>query len=99
MAAKSRRKGARIELEVLHQLQDAGIVTDKLSAMYKKTHDLQVVLFNHIMAMEIKSRANGFKTIYDWLEPVDLLALRADRKETLVVIPISTLIKLIKSVK
>ncbi len=99
MPAKSRRKGARIELEVLHQLQDAGLTCEKLSAMYKATHDVRLSMLGRDNKMEIKCRANGFATIYKWLEPVDLLILRRDRSEALAVMPISTLIELIKSCK
>jgi hypothetical protein len=96
MGIKSRRKGARVELEVLHDLQDAGLTCEKLSYAWKKTHDLRLTMLNRDCKMEIKCRANGFATIYKWLAPVDLLVLRADRKEALAVIPISTLIELIK---
>lgn len=40
------------------------------------------------MLWEVKRRANGFKQLYDWIEDVDALAVRADRKEWLVVIPL-----------
>jgi hypothetical protein len=97
MGIKSRRKGARIELDVLHELQDAGIKCEKLSAMYKKTHDMRITMLGRDNKAETKCRANGFATIYRWLKPVDLLILRADRKEALVVMPMKTLIELIKS--
>ncbi|SDY22579.1 hypothetical protein [Thermoactinomyces sp. DSM 45892] len=38
---------------------------------------------------ECKVRGNGFKQIYGWLEGNDALAIKADRKEWLVVMPIS----------
>jgi len=96
MGIMSRRKGARIELDVLHELQDAGIMCEKLSYAYRKTHDIRVVLFDKHLKMEVKCRAKGFATIYNWLKPVDLLVLRRDRSEALVVMPISTLVELTK---
>ena len=36
---------------------------------------------------ECKVRANGFKEIYRWIENVDFLTIRADRRERLYVIP------------
>ena len=93
MGIMSRRKGSRIELEVLHQLQDAGLMAEKLSYAWKQTHDLQVKLLGRL---EIKCRANGFKQLYTWLEPVDVLVVRADRSEPLAVLPLTTLLKLIK---
>jgi hypothetical protein len=95
MGISSRRKGNRIELDTLHKLQDAGIVAEKLSYAYKKTHDINVVMFDRKKKMEIKCRANGFTTIYKWLEPVDLLVLRRDRSEPLVVMSLNTLIEMI----
>jgi hypothetical protein len=39
---------------------------------------------------ECKARKDGFKQIYQWLEGVDAVALRADRKGWLVVLPLAT---------
>ena len=49
--------------------------------------------------MEVKCRANGFATIYKWIAPVDVLVLRADRQQALAVMPIATLIELLKRAK
>ena len=99
MGIKSRRKGARIELDVLHTLQDAGVKCEKLSYAWKKTHDVKVRMLERDCQLEIKCRASGFRQLYKWLEPVDLLVVRADRSEALAVMPLSMLIELIKSVK
>lgn len=37
---------------------------------------------------EVKVRRDGFKQLYGWLEKSDALAVRADRKQWLVVMPI-----------
>ncbi|MBH8609100.1 hypothetical protein [Thermoactinomyces sp. CICC 10521] len=39
---------------------------------------------------EVKARKDGFKTLYGWLEEpaIEALAVKADRKEWLVVIPL-----------
>lgn len=95
MGIKSRRKGARIELEILHQLQDAGLSAEKLSYAWRKIHDLKLLNYK----LEIKCRANGFKQLYKWVEPVDILIVRADRSEPLAVLPLTTLIELIKKSK
>ena len=41
--------------------------------------------------------ANGFARLYKWLIGVDLLVVRADRSEPLVVMPLSTLIAIAKT--
>jgi hypothetical protein len=33
-------------------------------------------------------RANGFRQLYDWLQGRDVLVVRSDRKEPLVVVPL-----------
>jgi hypothetical protein len=64
--------------------------------MYKPTHDLRVPMLGRDCKMEIKCRGDGFATLYRWLVPVDVLVLKADRKEALAVMPLTTLIELIK---
>lgn len=44
---------------------------------------------------ECKRRRNGFKQLYDWLDGADALAVRADRKPWLVVMPLERLLELI----
>jgi hypothetical protein len=96
MGIKSRRKGARVELEILHRLQDAGLIAEKLSYAWKKTHDLQV---DKLGTVEIKCRANGFAQLYKWIVPVDVLIVKADRNIPLAVLPLATLIELVKKRK
>lgn len=52
---------------------------------------------------EVKRRKDGFKTLYKWLEnereKPDALAIRADRKPWLVVIPLERFLKIIKGGK
>jgi len=44
---------------------------------------------------EVKRRADGFKQLYKWLDGADALAVRADRKEWLVVMPLETLLEML----
>lgn len=37
---------------------------------------------------EVKRRRDGFRQLYKWLEGNDFLAIRADRQEWLIVIPV-----------
>lgn len=49
------------------------------------------------MKFEVKARKDGFKQLYQWLEKedcVDALALKADHKQWLVVLPIDTFLEL-----
>lgn len=45
------------------------------------------------ITLELKKRAEGFKQIYSWLEGNDALVIGADRKDPLIVIPLSEWIK------
>lgn len=47
------------------------------------------------MTWECKVRADGFKQLYMWLGSNDALAVKADRKEWLVVVPLSKFKELI----
>jgi hypothetical protein len=88
MSKRSRDKGSRNELALVHRLQDAGFAAEKISRMYKRGPDLSVPLLGIDRSIEIKIRSNGFRELYSWLTGADLLIVRADRREPLVVLPI-----------
>ena len=44
---------------------------------------------------ECKRRANGFRQLYGWLENADALAVRADRREWVVVIPLERFLQMV----
>ena len=86
MSKKSRDKGSRIERELYHKLKDRGFEVARVDAKNNQlgipdSHDL--VVGNK--TVEVKARANGFKQLYDWIDPVDVLVVRADRQSFLVV--------------
>ena len=96
MGSKSRRKGRKAELEIVHRHEGgsgfAGIDVPCKRAQptgeadSKETPDL---LVGECLTAESKARAGGagFTTIERWLGDHDLLFLRRDRKEPLVVMP------------
>jgi hypothetical protein len=86
MPIKSRRKGARAELALVHFLQGHGFAAEKISGMYKRGPDLSVPLLGIDRSVEVKIRANGFRELYGWLQDRDLLIIRADRRELLVIL-------------
>ena len=76
-------KGFRADVEIRGKLRisaDGDSVT---------THELDPPL-----KIESKVRANGFKQIYNWLDGNDALAIKADGKEWLVVVPLKEWVKL-----
>jgi hypothetical protein len=50
--------------------------------------DVSLPLLGIDRRVEVKGRADGFARLYAWLDGADLLVLKADRKEPLVVLPL-----------
>jgi hypothetical protein len=50
--------------------------------------DLTVPVLGVDRVIEVKVRADGFRALYSWLEHRDILIVKADRRESLVVVPI-----------
>jgi len=85
---RSRNKGSRTERALVRFLQERGFAAEKISGMYKSGPDLSVPLLGIDRRVEVKCRGNGFRQVYAWLAGVDLLILRADRCEPVVVVPL-----------
>ena len=89
--ARCRRKGRRIELELVHRLQEAGFAAQRIplsgSAGGKFRGDIATPLLGRDLVVEVKCRAGGFRELYRWLTDRDLLIVRADRHQPLVVVP------------
>jgi Holliday junction resolvase len=88
----SRDKGNRAERAIVKFLQDRGFAAERVplsgSAGGSYLGDVTVPLLNIDRCVEVKCRADGFRELYKWLEARDLLIVRADRREPLVVIPL-----------
>ena len=77
---RSRDKGARTERAIVRLLQASGIEATKISRAWLPGVD---------RAVEVKCRAAGFRKLYDWLNDRDVLIVKADRQEPLVVLRMS----------
>jgi hypothetical protein len=86
---RSRDKGARAERAIVRLLRGQGIVAEKISGMYRPGADLRVPLLAVDRSVEVKCRAAGFRKLYDWLNGRDVLIVKADRQEPLVVLRLS----------
>ena len=88
----SRQKGDRGEPALVRFLQERGFAAERVplsgSARGRFGGDLSVPLLGVDRRVEVKCRGNGFARLYDWLAGNDLLIVRADRREPLVVIPL-----------
>ena len=66
----------------LDELNDPG-VSGLTSAYHFRSTPM-----NRRRAVEVKARAKGFRQLYDWVSDRDILIVRADRSEPLVVLPL-----------
>lgn len=97
----SKQKGYRNENQLVHLFRDAGVSAERCplsgaAAGRYRGFDLIVNMFDCELKIETKHHGNGFATLYKLLEPetVDMLVVRRDHSEPLVVIPLSTFIAL-----
>jgi hypothetical protein len=86
---RSRDKGARTERAMVRLLQASGIGAAKISRAWTPGADLRLSVLGVDRAVEVKCRAAGFRKLYDWLNDRDVLIVKADRQEPLVVLRMS----------
>ena len=88
MGKRSKRKGSRRELEFAKLIGGKRIPLS--GAVDGYTNDVEGMG----LKWEVKARKDGFKQLYKWIEDEreqpDALALKADRKQWLVVLPLDT---------
>jgi hypothetical protein len=89
---RSRNKGTRNERALVRFLQEHGFAAERVplsgSAGGRFVGDVSLPLLGVDRCVEVKCRANGFCALYAWLDGRDLLIVRADRREPLVVLPL-----------
>ena len=109
MGKKSRDKGARSERALVNLLREGGLAALRVPLSgASKGFKGDVVIRGCVnnpnkdetggcdcpdFRIESKVRANGFKQIYNWLDGNDALAIKADNKEWLVVVPLKEWVK------
>jgi hypothetical protein len=86
---RSRDKGARTERAIVRLLQGQGIAAIKVSPAWCAGADLLVPILGVDRAVEVKCRGAGFRELYTWLDGRDVLIVKADRQEPLVVVRMS----------
>jgi Holliday junction resolvase len=91
-ATASRDKGNRLERAIVRLLQDHGFGAERVplsgSTGGSYSSDLTVPILGRDLVVEAKARANGFARLYSWLEDRDVLIIKADRRDALVVLPL-----------
>ena len=88
----SREKGNRAERAIVRYLQDRGFAAERVplsgAAGGSYLGDLTMPIIGINRVVEVKVRAKGFRQLYDWLTDRDILIVRADRAEPLVIVPL-----------
>jgi Holliday junction resolvase len=84
----SRDKGLRFERAIVKLLQDRGLAAEKISRTGYSSADLSVPILNADRRVECKVRKDAFRELYRWLEASDLLIVRSDRNQPLVILPL-----------
>jgi Holliday junction resolvase len=97
LSRKEREKGARIEREIVDAHKDIGVHAERYplsgaSNFRGSGHDIDLYIFGkneEPVVAEVKARGNGegFTLLEKWLADYDVLFLRRDRQEPLVVLP------------
>jgi hypothetical protein len=84
---RSRDKGARTERAIAKL-----IGARKISRAWQAGHDLELDLGDRVLRLEVKARSDGFRELYGWLDGSDVLVIKADRQDPLVVVrlPLAT---------
>ena len=100
MTSSSKRKGYRVERELVLRHREAGIPCERvpLSGAVGGSYSGDLVIAGQFCG-EVKARKNGsgFKVIEDWLGDNDALFLRRDRQSPLVAISWETYVDLMKA--
>lgn len=95
---KSRDKGNRVERWLINYLRDWGWRCERVplsgSAGGRFTGDFLLPMLGEDLVGEVKCRATGFRELYAWLEGRDVLVVKADRREPLVILPLSLAAKI-----
>jgi Holliday junction resolvase len=90
---RSRAKGARTERSIVHALQATGIAAVRVplsgAVGGRFAGDIVLPLMGRELCVEVKARAEGFRELYSWLNRRDVLIVKADRQEPLVVVRLS----------
>lgn len=103
MPNRSRQKGDRFERDCIHRLKELGVGAERVplsgAAGGSHTDDIDVVVCGEPWKAECKTRARAWSDLFGWLSrvdrrPPDVLFIKADRTDTLVVLNLETFARL-----
>jgi len=98
---RSRSKGARIERGIVNALQAYGVAAVRVplsgAVGGRFAGDIVLPLMGRDLCVEVKARADGFRELYCWLDQRDVLIVKADRQEPLVILRLSLAMQIVKA--
>ncbi len=87
---RSRDKGTRTERAIVNGLKARGLAAVRVplsgAVGGRFAGDVVLPLMGRDLCVEVKARADGFRELYSWLGGRDVLIVKADRREPLVVV-------------
>ena len=83
MGLRSRRKGQRIELAIAKALQANGLAAVNVSRAYQRGHNIVLPIAGRDLCVEVRARA--VRELHSWLKGRDVLIVKANRRDPLVV--------------
>jgi Holliday junction resolvase len=99
---QSRSKGARTERSIVNALHSHGIAAVRVplsgAVGGRFAGDIVLPLMCRDLCVEVKARADGFRELYSWLDRRDVLVVKADRQEPLVIVRLSLAAEIAKQV-
>jgi Holliday junction resolvase len=88
-----RRKGNRLERALVRVLQAHGFAAERVplsgAVGGRFGGDMVIPMMGRDLCVEVKARRDGFRELYCWLNGRDVLIVKADRHEPLVVLRLS----------
>jgi hypothetical protein len=99
---RSHRKGARTERSIVNALQANGMAAVRVTLSGavggRFAGDILLPFMGRDLCVEVKAREDGFRQLYCWLNERDVLIVKADRQEPLVILRLSLATDIAKKV-
>lgn len=107
MVNRNKEKGDRLEAKLVEMLLLAGFHARRtpksgsgpLSSNPGSGYDISLSLFDKVYKVEAKARGVAFQTFYKWLRKSDMVIVKQNFEEPLVVLPLRLAIELMNATK
>jgi len=96
VANKSKRKGYAGEVELVQVLTKLGFEAERDGRPYSKDVRVKLAISDVALNIEVKRRRDAWNRLYGWIEGNDMLALRADYRDWLLVMKPDVLCALLR---